>query len=74
MKLLTAQSKEKFEPIDFIGMQDFGYWDGYDIHNWTAYRTEALAEVKAIAGDIPIWVSTFLSRICLFWSRFRLAR
>ena len=54
-KLLTAQGN--FQPIDFIGMQEFLYWEGYEIHNYTAYRTEALAAVKAAAGPIPVWAT-----------------
>ena len=57
-KLLSAQPKQDdFKPIDFIGMQAFGYWEGYDIHNSSAYTTEALDSVKSVAGDIPIWAT-----------------
>ena len=57
-QLLTAHPEQQnFEPIDFIGMQEFLYWEGYDVHNWTAYRTEALAAVKAAAGSIPVWAT-----------------
>ena len=57
-QLLTADPKQQnFQPIDFIGMNEFTYWEGYDIHNLTSYRTEALAAVKAVAGNIPIWAT-----------------
>ncbi|KAI4189340.1 MAG: hypothetical protein L6R41_001518 [Letrouitia leprolyta] len=56
-QLLIANSTMDFKPIDFIGMQEFIYWEGYDVHNWTSYRTEALAAVKAAAGNIPIWAT-----------------
>ena len=46
-----------FKPVDFIGMQEFQYWEGYDIHNWTSFRTETLPAIKAVAGDIPVWVT-----------------
>lgn len=56
-QLLTANETMDFQPIDFIGMQEFIYWEGYDVHNWTSYRTEALAAVKAAAGNIPVWAT-----------------
>lgn len=57
-QLLSAHPEEGgFQPIDFIGMQEFLYWEGYDIHNWTAYRTEALDAVKSAGGNIPVWAT-----------------
>ena len=56
-QLLNASKANNFEPIDFVGMQEFTYWEGYDVHNYSAYRTEALDTVKAIAGNIPVWAT-----------------
>ena len=57
-QLLTAHPEQGgFQPVDFVGMQEFLYWEGYDVHNWTAYRTEALATVKSLAGNIPVWAT-----------------
>ena len=57
-QLLTAHPEQgNFSPVDFIGMQEFTYWEGYDIHNWTAYRTESIPAVQAVAGNIPIWTT-----------------
>lgn len=55
--LIAHPDQQNFEPIDFIGMQEFSYWEGYDVHNWTSYRTEALTAVKDAAGSIPIWAT-----------------
>ena len=67
-QLLTANpSQQNFQPIDFIGMQEFSYWEGYEVHNWTSFRTEALSAVESAAsgassnnnnnGSIPVWVT-----------------
>ncbi|KAG8530130.1 uncharacterized protein KY384_005613 [Bacidia gigantensis] len=58
LQLLKAQpDQDDFAPIDFVGMQEFTYWEGYAIQNFTAYSTEALAAVKAAAGNIPVWAT-----------------
>ena len=57
-QLLTPHPEQNgFTPIDFIGMQEFLYWEGYTVQNYSAYSTEALTAVQAAAGNIPVWAT-----------------